>query len=256
VLARSAGDVERFAALGIPRERMAVSGNIKYDLEPAEEPLPWHDQVVAAAAGRPIVVAGSTMDGEEQAVLEPIATLGTGSWQRLLLVLAPRHPERFETVAELLAARGIRFLRRSDTAGLEALGRAQDPIGCDVLLLDTIGELSRAYQLARLAFIGGSLVPTGGHNPLEPAVWGVPVLSGPHVENFHEIYDELIEAGGARLVGTVAELAHELETWLTQPEAARAAGQASLAVVEQNRGATRRTAEALLQLVGVSSGPP
>jgi 3-deoxy-D-manno-octulosonic-acid transferase len=125
---------------------------------------------------------------------------------------------------------------------------ADAPVPCEVLLLDTIGELARAYRHADLAFIGGSLVATGGHNPLEPAVWAVPVLSGPHVFNFREVYDELVAAGGVRLVADGRELERAISEWLANPESARKAGLAGRAVIEANRGATARTVEALLAL--------
>jgi 3-deoxy-D-manno-octulosonic-acid transferase len=156
-------------------------------------------------------------------------------------VLAPRHPERFAAVARLLEERGQVFGRRS--------ALADAPAGCEVLLLDTIGELARAYRHAELAFIGGSLVPTGGHNPLEPAVWAVPVLSGPHVFNFREVYDQLVAAGGVRLVADGPELERAVADWLANPEAARRAGAGGRAVIEANRGATARTVDALLALV-------
>jgi len=156
-------------------------------------------------------------------------------------VLAPRHPERFDAVARLLGERGMAIARRSALAGA--------PARCDALLLDSIGELARVYHHAVLAFIGGSLVATGGHNPLEPAVWAAPVLSGPHVFNFREVYHELVAAGGARLVADVAGLEAALGDWLASPEAARQAGMAGRAVIEANRGATARTVDALLSLI-------
>jgi len=118
-----------------------------------------------------------------------------------------------------------------------------------VFLLDTIGELSRAYGLVVAAFIGGSLVPTGGHNPLEPAVWGVPVLSGLHTFNFDEVYREMVTAGGARIVGGADELAEALALWHSDPAAARDAGEAGRAVVEANRGATQRTVDEMLEVM-------
>lgn len=262
VLARSEADLERFASLGIQRDRIAVSGNIKFDLRADQTPLPWQAAVSAAAGERPIVIAGSTMEGEEQAVLDAVEALdgqpGCGSRpgrngsgrSRLLLILAPRHPERFGAVAQLLRERGVRFWRRSDET--PATGAAD---ACDVFLLDTIGELSRAYALSGFAFIGGSLVPTGGHNPLEPAIWGVPVLTGPFVENFREIYDEMIGAGGAIVARDPAELSSCLRRWLEQPAHARKAGRAALEVIERNRGATRRTVEELLRLAGAEPEP-
>jgi len=241
VLARTDTDGERFAGLGVPADRILVSGNIKYDLEPDQRPLEWADVVRAAAGGRPIVVAGSTMEGEEVQVLDAVAEIDAESAPPFL-ILAPRHPERFDAVARLLGERGIVFSRRS--SGEEI------PPGADVFLLDTIGELSRAYRLAQVAFIGGSLAPTGGHNPLEAAVWGVPVLSGPHVHNFREVYDEMTAAGGARLVADVAELKVAAAIWLDDEKLARAAGSAGREVVETNSGATSQTVTALLALAG------
>jgi len=240
VLARSDADAGRFAELGVPEGRIRTLGNIKYDLEPSPEPLPWQETVRSWAGGRPVVVAGSTMDGEEGTVLDAVHAVG-GS-ERLFLVLAPRHPERSDSVRRQLEERGIRLALRS------ALDPA--PKRADVLLLDTIGELGRAYRLAAAAFIGGSLVPTGGHNPLEPAVWSVPVLTGPHVHNFQEVYDELVAAGGAVVVEDSRSLAGTLGGWLDDDDAARAAGDAALSVVERNRGATARTVDELLTLAG------
>jgi len=240
VLARTDADGERFAALGVPAGRISVAGNIKYDLEPDERPLEWAEAVRSAAGERPILIAGSTMEGEEAPVLDAVAGLDADG-AAPFLILAPRHPERFEAVARLLGERGIVFSRRS-------AGEAMAP-GTDVFLLDTIGELSRAYGLARVAFVGGSLAPTGGHNPLEPALWGVPVLSGPHVHNFREVYDEMTTEGGARLVADAAELTVAAAVWLDDDKLARAAGAAGREVVEANRGATGRTVTALLGLV-------
>jgi 3-deoxy-D-manno-octulosonic-acid transferase len=141
----------------------------------------------------------------------------------------------------LLADRGLVYSRRSNDEAV--------PAGTDVFLIDTIGELARAYRMARVAFIGGSLVPTGGHNPLEPAVWGVPVLSGPHVHNFQEVYDEMTDAGAARLVADATELRVAIGALLDEPASAEAAGNAGREVVERNRGATERTCAALLGLL-------
>ncbi len=246
VLARSEADAERFAQLGIPRGRIRVTGNIKYDLIPDMAPLPWGDRVDAWAADRPILVAGSTMDGEEATILDALNALP--GRLRPFLILAPRHPERFGDAAAILAANGFRTVRRSELGGA--------PEHPDALLLDTIGELSRAYRYAAAAFIGGSLVPSGGHNPLEPAAWGTPVLSGPHVFNFEEIYAELEDAGAARIVSGGNELARVLGAWLTEPEAARTRGAAGRRVVEANRGAAARTVDELRALWDTSPPPP
>ena len=240
VLARTEADADRFAGLNVPRDRIVVSGNVKYDLETDERPLEWEDEIRKAAGNRPIVVAGSTMEGEEVQILDAIAGLNEDG-STPFLILAPRHPERFDAVARLMASRGIVFSRRSSGEVVPSNG--------DAFLIDTIGELARSYRLARVAFIGGSLVPTGGHNPLEPAVWGVPVLSGPHVHNFQEVYDEMTRAGGARLVANSPELKMATKAWLDEPELAAAAGNVGRTVVERNRGATARTATALLELL-------
>jgi 3-deoxy-D-manno-octulosonic-acid transferase len=240
VLVRDQRDAARFSSLGIADERIRVAGNIKYDLEPDPTPLDWTEAARALAGDRPIVVAGSTMEGEEARLLDAWARVSAGK-SRLFTILAPRHPERFDGVADLLRRRGVPFVRRS------SLSESRQP--ADIMLLDTIGELARAYKLAAVAFIGGSLVPTGGHNPLEPAVWGAPVLSGRHVFNFREVYDELVSAGGARLVVDEDEFAQALAQWLDDREAARTAGAAGQAVVERNRGATARTVDALLELI-------
>jgi 3-deoxy-D-manno-octulosonic-acid transferase len=240
VLARTGTDADRFAGLGIPRERIVVSGNIKYDLQPDERQLEWEEEIRRAAGNRPIMVAGSTMEGEEVQVLDALAGLDVDGTSPFL-ILAPRHPERFDAVARLLGDRGLVYSRRSSGEGV--------PADADVFLIDTIGELARAYRTASVAFIGGSLVRTGGHNPLEPAVWGVPVISGPHVHNFQEVYDEMTEAGAARLVSDVAELRVAIAAWLDDPAFAAAAGKAGREVVERNRGATARTCIALLDLL-------
>ena len=239
VLARTEADGKRFAGLNVPKERIVVSGNVKYDLEADQRPLEWEDDIRRVVGGRPIMVAGSTMEGEETQILDALDGLGADGTMPFL-ILAPRHPERFDAVAQLLADRGLVFSRRSS-------GDAMPP-DSDAFLIDTIGELGRAYRLATVAFVGGSLVPTGGHNPLEPAVWGVPVLSGPHVFNFDEVYDEMTEAGGARLVADSSELRVAVAAWLDEPDFAVAAGMAGREVVERNRGATARTVSALVEL--------
>jgi 3-deoxy-D-manno-octulosonic-acid transferase len=240
VLVRAETDGRRFAGLGVDQTKIRVPGNIKYDLEADSRELEWEEDMRAMAAGRPIVVAGSTMEGEEQILLEALDRLNAEG-RPVFTVFAPRHPERFDAVARLLQERGIRVARRSRLN--------QPPESPEVFLIDTIGELARAYRLGVAAVIGGSLVPTGGHNPLEPAVWAVPVLSGPHLHNFREVYDEMVAAGGARVVADAAELAVALAAWLDEPAAAQAAGKAGLAVVVRNRGATQRTVDELLELM-------
>lgn len=234
---QTAEDRERLLALGVPAARVTVTGNLKFETpEPARLPE-LEGRVTALADGRPILVAGSTMDGEETAVLDAVARLGV---RRPLVILAPRHPERWPAVAELLAARSESWARRSDPT---AAGRP------DVLLLDSLGELAAIYRLASAAFVGGTLAPKGGHNPLEPARFGVPVAVGPSMENFREIADRLDAAAAWARVGDAGELAAVLGRWLDEPATAREVGGRGRAVVEANRGALGRTLELLRPLL-------
>jgi 3-deoxy-D-manno-octulosonic-acid transferase len=239
VLTRDLTDAERFSAIGIEAERIKVGGNVKYDLEPDQRPLEWDDTIDEIGGGRPVIIAASTLEGEEEKVLDALAA----SERSVLLILAPRHPERFDSVAHLVESRGLSLIRRSDLQG-QAVGEV------DVFLLDTIGELARAFRHGTMAFIGGSLIPAGGHNPLEPAVWGVPVLSGPSIENFEEIYREMVAAGAVILVENPEDLGTLINQWLSDPGAALQAGEAGRCVVEENRGATAGIAAEILERLG------
>lgn len=224
-------DRNRLTALGIPPERIAVTGNLKYESpEPPRKPE-LEKSLQTLAAGRPILLAGSTMAGEEEQALEAHRIAGGGA--RALLVLAPRHPERWGEVEALLRFRGIAMLRRT---GL------QDKAGsADVLLLDSLGELAGLYRLAAAAFIGGTLVPTGGHNPLEPARFGVPVAVGPSMHNFREMAEQLDRARAWRRAADASSLGEIWKEWLDEPAAARAQGARAAALIEENRGALEKT---------------
>jgi 3-deoxy-D-manno-octulosonic-acid transferase len=231
---QSSEDAERIAVLGAPRERIVVTGNLKYDLAP---PPPFKDapRLAEAAAGRPVVVAASTAEGEERAVLQAWG----GLKDRALLVLAPRRPERFADAARLVEARGLSLLRRS------APGRGR----ADVYLLDSIGELAGLYRHALLAFVGGSLVRAGGHNPIEAWAAAVPVIVGPHTDNFREMTEQGERLGVLRRVPDSTALAGELEAALADPAATRVAGERAERFVAQNRGASEATIEAIRPLL-------
>ena len=190
---------------------------------------------------RPVVIAGSTMRGEEVTVLRAFARVRAGA-PRALLVIAPRHPERFDEVERLARDEGFRTVRRS------ALTIDEEP-AADVVVLDTIGELAELYRLATIVFVGGSLVPTGGHNILEPAVFGRPILFGPHMENFQEIAAAFLEAGAAVQVGDEWELEAALRDLLADPARREALGRAAQAIVETNHGARERTLAAIAELL-------
>ena len=236
---QSPEDARRAVEIGAPPERVRLTGNVKYDLpEPAA--FPDAARLRSAAAGRPVVAAGSTAEGEDELILE--------AWSRLsprpLLLLAPRRPERFDEAARLCASRGLTALRRSDPAS-----RAPDPARVsDVYILDTIGELAAAYREAAVAFVGGSLAPRGGQNPIEAWAAGTLVVAGPHMENFREI----AAAGEARgvlvRVRDAAGLSETLSAALADSEKTRALGKRAAEFVAENRGAAERTAEAALAL--------
>ncbi len=236
---QTAADRERLLALGVEPGRVEVTGNLKYEAaEPPRRPE-LEAAIAAAAAGRPILVAGSTMEGEEELVLAAFAAAGGGA--RSLLILAPRHPERFAAVAELVERRGFELLRRT------ALAPGARPA---VLVLDSLGELASLYRLAAGAFIGGTLVPTGGHNPLEPARLAVPIAAGPAMDNFREIAAEFDRAAAWRRVGGPEELAGVFRDWLDDAAAARAQGERGAALLASNRGALERTLALLAPLLG------
>jgi 3-deoxy-D-manno-octulosonic-acid transferase len=237
---QTAGDRDRLVRLGIDPDRIVVTGNLKYESpEPPRKPE-LEAALRKVAAGRPLLVAGSTMAGEEEAVLD--AFQSAGGRERALLLIAPRHPERWNEVEALLQARKAGYVLRT------AL-----PVGAGVrpavVLLDSLGELAGLYRLASVAFIGGTLVPTGGHNPLEAARFGVPIAVGPAMHNFREMAAAFDAAGAWRRVADSSELATAWREWLGNPAIARETGGRGLRLVEENRGALARTLEMLQPLM-------
>ena len=230
--AQSAADAERFRAIGAAPERVSVTGNVKFDMEiPASSVAAGREFRERHAAGRPVWIAGSTHEGEEEAALAAHATLR----QRhpdALLILVPRHPQRFESVRSLLRRKGVAFSQRS---------RGEVPSdGDQVFLVDTLGELQSFYAASGAAFVGGSLVPIGGHNLLEPAVLGLPVLSGPSTQNAQEVADLLADSGALLLVPDAEGLSARLVELFDEPVAAAALGERGRLAVAQSRGAVER----------------
>jgi 3-deoxy-D-manno-octulosonic-acid transferase len=251
VLAQSQTDADRLKAIGCQAERVAVAGNLKFDVRAAEESEATR-LLSSLAPSLKFIVAGSTLEGEEAALLE--------AWPRLLavcsqlaLVLAPRHPERFEAVHGLLDQSGLSWIRRSDWLS-ESEGSVNPLHPGQIVLLDTIGELASVYSLASAAFVGGSLIPAGGHNPLEPAQFGVPIVMGPHYANFRAITGDLLAHDAICIAGKEG-LAAALIDLLQDRSAAEAMGERARQVFVQQAGATERCVDALRELLSSIPAP-
>lgn len=244
---QSDADRDRLVALGVRPDRVTVTGNLKFETADPVADKELERTLGALAAGRPILIAGSTMRGEEEAVLR--AFRETGGGETSLLVLAPRHPERWEAVDELVERSGLARVRRSRLRAGGAHGNGERPA---VLLLDSMGELAALYRLARGAFIGGTLVPTGGHNPVEAARHGVPVAVGPSMENFREIAGLFDRAEAWRRVGGSDELAAAWRSWIADGTAARALGRRGAELTARHRGALERTLAATAPAVAAA----
>ena len=242
--AQSPQDEDRLRRLGASDGVVSLTGNLKFDTpEPAR--VAGLERTLRELAGeRPILVAGSTMPGEEPIVLDAFERLN----REALLVLAPRHPERFDEVWREIEGRSLRPLRRSaiSAAGPGAPGRESAP---RVVLLDSLGELASVYRLASAAFIGGTLVPTGGHNPIEAARLGVPVIVGPSMENFRRIARDFEAEGGLTVTGDGEALTRAWRRFLDRPDEAVEQGRCGKAIVNRNRGAVERSVDLLNGLV-------
>jgi 3-deoxy-D-manno-octulosonic-acid transferase len=244
--AQSSLDAERFRAIGAAPDRVHVTGNVKFDLEIPQDVVDAGREFRRQhAASRPVWIAGSTHEGEEDAALEAHATACRRHPDALLL-LVPRHPQRFEAVRAALASRGLRFAQRS---------RGGVPGADDALyLIDTLGELQSFYAAADVAFVGGTLVPVGGHNLLEPAVLGLPVLAGPHTHNSPESAELLAGSRALTIVHDRAELAQAVTVYLDDPPRAAAAGARGRAAVDASRGAVDRLTALIEPLLKESDG--
>jgi 3-deoxy-D-manno-octulosonic-acid transferase len=249
VLAQSEADAERLKAIGCFPDRVLVAGNLKFDVRATREEEATA-LLKALGQGLRFIVAGSTLEGEESALLEAWP-LFVEADPHLVLVLAPRHPERFANVAAMLASSGISWVKRSDFRAQPASDRKSLAPG-QIVLLDTIGELASVYSLASVAFVGGSLIPAGGHNPLEPAQFGVPIVMGPHYANFRTITEDLLAHQALRVV-TSEELASVLIELLQDRPAGEAMGARARQVFEQQAGATGRCVEALRELLPIEA---
>jgi len=242
----------RIVELGADQAKVTVTGSLKFDSlempavvshgKPRERVL----RFFRLSPNRMVLVAGSTVRGEEPAVLKAFSRL-KGASPSALAILAPRQPERFGEVERLARESGFVTARRSDLP-IDTEPRA------DVVVLDTIGELAQLYQVATVVFVGGSLVDHGGHNILEPAVFGKPILFGPHMQNFTEIADAFVGNGAAVQVGSQRELEQAMVSLATDPVRRAKLGAAARALVEANRGAKGKTLAVIAELLPSGSG--
>jgi 3-deoxy-D-manno-octulosonic-acid transferase len=233
-LAQSEVDAERFAALG--SRNVITTGNLKLDVPAPPVDSARLERLMAVTRGRPIIVAASTHPGEEEILIEAHRTLA-GFFPSLLTVIVPRHPDRGEAVARSVAAAGLHAALRS---------REELPVATtDVYVADTMGELGLFYRLAPIVFMGGSLVPRGGQNPIEAVKLGASIVHGSHVFNFTDVYEALDRAGGARRADTQEALVKQLGQLLADPAAREMSVNTAASVVEQLGGALDRTLVAL-----------
>ncbi|WP_095180981.1 lipid IV(A) 3-deoxy-D-manno-octulosonic acid transferase [Pseudomonas sp. Irchel 3F6] len=239
---QTAAEAQRFRDLGARPETVEVTGSIKFDLTIDPQLLQRAAELRSRwqAQDRPVWIAASTHEGEDEVVLEAHRRL-LGSHPDALLILVPRHPERFNSVFDLCQREGFATVRRSTGANVDAQ--------TSVLLGDTMGELLFLYALADSAFVGGSLVPNGGHNLLEPAALAKPVLSGPHLFNFLDIAAQLREAGALAEVDDAEGLAVEVQRLFELPRDAQRMAEAGLAVMRRNQGALQRLLDGLARLI-------
>jgi 3-deoxy-D-manno-octulosonic-acid transferase len=246
--AQTREDADRYARIRRDADGIFATGNMKYDMA-VPSPNPGLAAIMSRTReeGGLWFVAGSTHEGEEEAVASGYLE-AAGRFPSLRLLVAPRHPERFERVEQLLSAAGMRVVRKS-SCGPDGL-----PSGTCALLLDTIGELSGAYAQADVAFVGGSLVPVGGHNLLEPAAFGVPVMTGTHLHNFKDMAARFRAADAAAFLETPGSLGRRLAEMLEDTEGRRAMGERGRQLMVSCQGATLRNVEMVAGMLGAANG--
>jgi 3-deoxy-D-manno-octulosonic-acid transferase len=264
VLAREETDRQRFVAIGAPASIVETSGNVKFDYEPDVAPLEVAPTLMTLINGRPVIVLGSTIEGEDELLMPELERFVAET--NAFAVIAPRKPERFEIVASILATTSLKYVRRSEFPVIPSVVEGPGGVGGappsrpgpsttlamtlpHVLLLDTFGELAKIYRFATVAFVGGSLVRAGGHNPIEPAAAGVPVCFGPSMSNFREIAQVFIEHEAAQQVESAAEVFAFARRMFADEALRNAWGERARLAVTQNRGASERTARRIVELL-------
>ncbi len=242
------GDAERVIRIGAGREKVGVMGNFKFDAEFSASSAPaWLEKV----SGR-ILLAASTHKGEEEILLDAYE-LVRGKIQDARLILAPRHPERFGEAADIIGKRGLDFIRRSEIKQPSGGGPEHQTAGVlpDIILLDTMGELSGVFSRASVAFIGGSLVPLGGHNIMEPAYWAKPVIFGPHMDNF-PVAREFLKRSAAVQVTNATGIAETVIELMEDSRKAEDMGREARSIIDENRGAVKKAVELVRGFIGTA----
>ena len=242
IAAQSQIDADRFLALGASKDRTWIMGNIKFDFKLPEEILTkakiYRSKIFPR---RHIWIAASTHEHEEEIILEAHKKISK-KIGNLLLILAPRHPERFAKIAQILKEDNWIYSKKSDDQDI--------PESCQVLLIDTIGELLFFYACSDVAFVGGSLLPVGGHNLLEPAAIGLPIITGAHTFNQKEMTDRLAQVNALRIAHNANSLSSDVIFFLTNTEESKNAGQRGKLIVENNKGAIKNLMKRLCIIIG------
>ncbi len=233
-------DFDNFLSLGVYKPNLTLTNNMKFDLalDPQDDEKAERLRTQLGLAHQPIFVAGSTHDLEEKACLDAFKEL-KATHTNLLLIIVPRHPHRFEKVAQLCQATGYKTFKMSDF-GSESLSETPD-----ILLIDAMGWLKASYQLANIAFVGGSFAQKGGHNALEPALYGIPTMMGPSIFNNPVICQALADAGGLKILSSPNQLAPTALAWINDSQEAKRAGMANKQVLQRNRGAIQQTLDVI-----------
>lgn len=233
-LMQSDADAQRIVTLGADPSKVAVTGNIKFDLKAV-----YSDMQFMNEWGGPLLIAGSTHKGEDAPLLAMYKGL-RGNYPDLKLLLAPRHLDRIAEVEGILGEKGLEYVKRS---------QIKENVDSSIMLLDTLGELASFYRYGDIVFVGGSLVPVGGHNILEPALYGRPVIFGPHIENFRDAARILIDSGGGIKVNDADELKNRIERLLSDGVLRDSIGKKAREAVMNNQGATERTLDELSKYI-------
>lgn len=242
-LMQSSLDRERIIEIGASPDRVNVMKNLKYDIENVgtEHLKKLRESITKEAKGRKIIIAGSTHDGEEQIIIESLS----GEIGRVFIILAPRHPERFDKVAEIVSANGVRFMRRSEIDGdAKRYGRE-----IDLFILDSLGELSGIYDIADIVIVGGSFVEIGGHNVLEPASYGIPVITGIYYSNIKEIVEDMSKESAIIVAEGASDLGERIKALLADRSMAENIGEAARNLVSSYRGLGVSVASELMRRI-------